>query len=526
MTHETYPRSPFRDIGQQPHTPHTPDHSDKYDQLNSEDFVRTSQLGYASPYSQLEVAYKPLIIVGSRHRAITLGRGGAATVKIGKRNRQISRIHVSIEYQEENDAFQLRVLGLNGITVDNKSYAQHQYAPLVDNSLIDVLGELVTFRVPVRPLRLLEEIDKAQTAKQQPDMTEWSDFGIDKPMMVKEEPAALDSPAQEPPIEKGDPLADTLDEQALAPVDEVMPSHQTQVKQEQPNLTSQPERHLQPQQEREQEPEEYGSEPVAETIQTTIMEKEEEPAVEDHVQVNEKSMDVVNADSIPFDMSDLMPEYSEPLTPSEEVLSSQLESAMDDEPAESDVKEEDISIGGDNETSAETQVKTEEESQVKSEEIDVCDYTQVIIDALVFSRTSSMPVSDICSRILTANPSFKESRQVWNARISKVLKETPFFGEIVRKGKTADGSPKENLYYYNSERDPVEWRRATYTQIGRSARKCTLQDKQYFWKIPPKLGRHRHAYVPPPAKVQGEKRSKPSTTFDDPNKKQKTETDS
>lgn len=82
-----------------------------------------------------------------------------------------------------------------------------------------------------------------------------------------------------------------------------------------------------------------------------------------------------------------------------------------------------------------------------------------------------------------------------------MLKEKPFFGEIVRKGKTADGSPKENLYYYNSEADPVEWRRAEYTHVGRSARKCTLQDKQYFWKIPPKLGRNRHSYVPPPSKA-------------------------
>ena len=111
-----------------------------------------------------------------------------------------------------------------------------------------------------------------------------------------------------------------------------------------------------------------------------------------------------------------------------------------------------------------------------------------------------MPVSDICSRILKANPAYAEQpREVWMQRIRRVLKERPFFGEIQRKGKTADGSPTENLYYYNSELDPVEWRRATYTQVGRSARKCTLKDKQYFWKIPPKLGRHRSSYIPPSA---------------------------
>lgn len=111
-----------------------------------------------------------------------------------------------------------------------------------------------------------------------------------------------------------------------------------------------------------------------------------------------------------------------------------------------------------------------------------------------------MPISDICSRILKANPAYaKQPRALWIERIRTVLKEKPFFGEIQRKGKTADGSPTENLYYYNSELDPVEWRRATYTQVGRSARKCTLKDKQYFWKIPPKLGRHRSSYIPPPA---------------------------
>lgn len=127
-------------------------------------------------------------------------------------------------------------------------------------------------------------------------------------------------------------------------------------------------------------------------------------------------------------------------------------------------------------------------------------YTNYIFTYIVFSRTSSMPISDICSRILKANPVYaKQPRALWIERIRAVLKERPFFGEIERKGKTADGSPVENLYYYNSELDPVEWRRATYTQVGRSARKCTLKDKQYFWKIPPKLGRHRSSYIPPPA---------------------------
>jgi hypothetical protein len=120
-----------------------------------------------------------------------------------------------------------------------------------------------------------------------------------------------------------------------------------------------------------------------------------------------------------------------------------------------------------------------------------------------------MPISDIYTRIMTTHPTYKaQSQSLWLETISIVLKDNEFFGQITRKGKTADGTPKENLYYYRSDKDPVEWRQATYTQVGRSARKCTLQDKQYFWKIPPKLGRNRSSYVPPPAQSQDSKRSR------------------
>lgn len=117
-----------------------------------------------------------------------------------------------------------------------------------------------------------------------------------------------------------------------------------------------------------------------------------------------------------------------------------------------------------------------------------------------------MSPSDICSRILSERSRHKGNKSdasslQWMERIQAALKTEPFFGEIVRKGKTADGSPKENLYYYNSEVDPVEWRRKEYTRVGRSARKCTLQDKQYFWRIP-KLARNHQNHTSPNSKTR------------------------
>ncbi|KAL0088483.1 hypothetical protein J3Q64DRAFT_1655599 [Phycomyces blakesleeanus] len=351
-----------------------PDSPDRQDSdlyyLNSDDLVQTSDVGY----SPADHTPRALVIVGSREKTITLGRGGASTVKIGRRNRQISRIHVSIEHNPTKDSFELVVLGLNGATVDNVLYGQHERAELSQDSMIDVLGDIILFK--------------------------------------------------EPP-----PLCEAGDEE------EVM-------------------------EEEEHMYEEEEEKPVNQKISRKFLIEEDE----DEDEEDEEKNVVQN-------------------TRRQRQRPRQEEDEESDDDEEAEVKAEED--------------KKEEKQCVEKE----TDYSEIIIDALVFSRKSSMPMSDICSRIMKTNPTYRQQpRELWMSRIQHVLQICPFFGEIVRKGKTADGSPKENLYYYSSDKDPVEWRRTAYTQVGRSARKCTLQDKQYFWRIPPKLGRHRGTYIPPPAK--------------------------
>ncbi|KAI8883541.1 hypothetical protein K501DRAFT_219096 [Backusella circina FSU 941] len=379
--------------------PDSPEYNEPY-LNNSDDLIPTSAL-----HSQLSSDNVDLTIVGAYDRKIILGRGGSSTIKIGRRNRQISRAHIAIEFNKLKDIFELIVLGLNGACVDHVHFSQHGVAPLYDHSLIDVLGDHIHFRVPPHP--------------QQQEQSK-----------------------------------ETLFEKTI-----------------------QDEEVIEQQDEEDEEEEQV----VIEKEQ-----KEEEKEEEDYPE-------------------DLVPD--EDLSPEEKELSPEPEQQQQEEQKEID-----------NITSKElTPVQeTKEPSPVVIEEEQ--DYAEVIIDALVFSRASSMPVSDICSRILKGNPAYKaQPRDVWMERISSVLKEKPFFGEIKRKGKTADGSPTENLYYYNSELDPVEWRRSTYTQVGRSARKCTLKDKQYFWKIPPKLGRHRSSYIPPPAANNLVKRSTSKAELDQEN---------
>ncbi|KAG1493529.1 hypothetical protein G6F47_004984 [Rhizopus delemar] len=339
--------------------------------MHSDDFQPTSALhsSIAQPFDSR------LVVVGSYKKPVTLGRGGASTIKIGRRNRQISRIHVSIEFNAESQCFQLTILGLNGANIDYVGYNQNAIVVLEDKSFIDVLGDHIEFRIPPGP------------------------------------------------TEEGN--------------NEHVPSKAS----------------LQDQ--------ESGKDDIKSELDYTVIEHKEENT----------SVDV--------------------LTPNDTKI-------------EKIIKEKDVVIKAKEEQESLSEEKASEEARIPKEQDEMPvakekDYSEIIIDALVFSRASSMAVSDIFSRIIKSNPDYaQQPRELWIERIRRVLKEKPFFGEIQRKGKTADGSPKENLYYYNSELDPVEWRRSTYTQVGRSARKCTLKDKQYFWKIPPKLGRHRSSYVPPP----------------------------
>ncbi|CEP11611.1 hypothetical protein [Parasitella parasitica] len=440
--------SPKRVANSQHVLPDSPDYVEKYN-INSDDLQPTSNLHSSSSINHLSRSQN-LVVVGSHEKPITLGRGGACTIKIGRRNRQISRIHVSIAFNSQKEQFELTVLGLNGAYVDDVLYEQHAVAPLEDDSFVDVVGDQFRFKMPP-PASSINFADKLKQQQQ-----EHNDV---KQVVVQKNVDFFREMSPEA-------------EQQQEDNEEEISVNGTPVKSEAAGILS--------------------NEQVKDNTTASL------------VKLNTQK----DEGSFP---SDLQPD--EALSPVEKELSPEINVEQDtiepvkeeivqqpkaEKPVQKKLTQKEIRKALKREEKKKTLILQEKKKQHLQE--DGNDYAQVIIDALVFSRTSSMPISDICSRILKANPTYaKQPREIWIERISTVLKEKPFFGEIQRKGKTADGSPTENLYYYNSELDPVEWRRATYTQVGRSARKCTLKDKQYFWKIPPKLGRHRSSYIPPSA---------------------------
>lgn len=194
LTNENWTCSPRK-------APDSPDYHEK-EFTNSDDLEATSNLyGSSVPLNQQAVRQRRqhLVIVGSHEKSVTLGRGGASTIKIGRRNRQISRIHVSISYSKESQQFELLVIGLNGACVDQMQYAQHEVAALENDSFIDILGDHFYFKVPPAPLNF----DNIK-----------SDVIVNKKDIFRElSPEAEEGPVEDEVIEEGPVEDEVLEEE-------------------------------------------------------------------------------------------------------------------------------------------------------------------------------------------------------------------------------------------------------------------------------------------------------------------------
>lgn len=89
------------------------------------------------------------------------------------------------------------------------------------------------------------------------------------------------------------------------------------------------------------------------------------------------------------------------------------------------------------------------------------------------TRKSTMTCRDITNKLIDQKLT----------DIQTILTGSPVIGCVKRLGKTADGSPKEDLYYYKPEVDLDQERRKRYSDVGKSARKCTMKDTQYFFRV-------------------------------------------
>ncbi|KAG0236255.1 hypothetical protein BGW41_000516 [Actinomortierella wolfii] len=127
------------------------------------------------------------------------------------------------------------------------------------------------------------------------------------------------------------------------------------------------------------------------------------------------------------------------------------------------------------------------------------DYTEMIIDTLVFARKKkSMTLSELYDEMMVSQPSLVKSQDPveFKEELLRCLSGAKCVGKIVRKGKDAYNKPLESQWYYIPEMDHNVMRKLTRQEVMPSARKCTLKDKQYFFKMPPKLPYHRKSTSP------------------------------
>ncbi|KAF9290481.1 hypothetical protein BGZ68_006978 [Mortierella alpina] len=127
------------------------------------------------------------------------------------------------------------------------------------------------------------------------------------------------------------------------------------------------------------------------------------------------------------------------------------------------------------------------------------DYTEMIIDTLVFARKKkSMTLTELFDEMIMSQPSLMATQDAdeIKAQMLQSLSAARCVGKITRKGKDAYNKPLENQWYYIPECDHNVMRKLTRQEVMPSARKCTLKDKQYFFKMPPKLPYHRKSASP------------------------------
>ena len=114
---------------------------------------------------------------------------------------------------------------------------------------------------------------------------------------------------------------------------------------------------------------------------------------------------------------------------------------------------------------------------------------ELIIECMVFSSRTSLTVSEIIHSLrnshqhLFANPHTTETCQLWTGHILYTLRNSPCFGHVARRVKDASNRKVEDQWHYDPSNDLDASRRETYQGVVRTARRCTLQDKQYYFSL-------------------------------------------
>ncbi len=90
----------------------------------------------------------PVSLQGSKTSKLVIGRGHDATIKIGRSNKRVSREHVAIEHKPHLNGFEMTILSPNGALIDHIIFDQGEHVPIVEGTIIEIVGNKLIFRGP------------------------------------------------------------------------------------------------------------------------------------------------------------------------------------------------------------------------------------------------------------------------------------------------------------------------------------------------------------------------------------------
>ncbi|KAK5823021.1 hypothetical protein F5H01DRAFT_273277 [Linnemannia elongata] len=327
-----------------------------------------------------------MVLNGSYDTPVIVGRGSQATLNLGRVNKQVSRRHAIIQWCAESAAFEITVLGQNGVRINGTGFPSGQQATLRGGDIVDLVGVKMLFKTPTTAPPL------ALTLQEYQDDDSSQDAGLENFNEEDQDAVAKSTTSTTTAVK--------------APKPKTAPKEKAVVVKESATATKQ------------------------ETVSSSRESSTDAPATS--------------------------------------------KSASDKEPR---------------------------------------DYTEMIIDTLVFARKKkSMTLTELFDEMITSQPSLMATHDAEEIKeqMLQCLSAARCVGKITRKGKDAYNKPLENQWYYIPECDHNVMRKLTRQEVMPSARKCTLKDKQYFFKMPPKLPYHRKSTSPYAVKPSARRAKEPS----------------
>jgi hypothetical protein len=89
-----------------------------------------------------------MVLNGSYSTPVIVGRGSQATLNLGRVNKQVSRRHAIVQWCAESSAFEITVLGQNGVRINGTGFPSGQQATLRGGDIVDLVGVKMLFRTP------------------------------------------------------------------------------------------------------------------------------------------------------------------------------------------------------------------------------------------------------------------------------------------------------------------------------------------------------------------------------------------